>query len=211
MSDWLKWHGAYDDPKSHLARRLAVVQRNISTFLDGARPGPIRVVAMCAGEGRDLFGVLAGHVRASDVSGRLVELDPRLVERARRSAPVGLDVVEADAGISDSYEGACPADLVMTCGVFGNVTEEDIRAMIASWRFLLARGGTVIWTRGALPGNDLRPLVRAWVREAGFVEVAFDGEPPPSDGVGVAKLVAEPEPFRRGVTMFRFRSREPTA
>jgi hypothetical protein len=211
MSAWLKWHEAYDDAKSHLARRLAVVQREISAFLDAARPGPIRVVAMCAGDGRDLLGVLQNHVRASDVSGRLVEFDPRLVERARRAAPAGLDVVQGDAGLSDSYEGACPADLVMTCGVFGNVSEEDIRATIASWRFLLARSGTVIWTRGALPGDDLRPLVRAWVQQAGFAEVAFHGQPPPSDGVGVAKLVADPEPFRRGVTMFRFRVEEPTA
>ena len=211
MSDWLKWHEAYDDPKSHFARRLAVVQREISAFLDGARLGPIRVVAMCAGDGRDLLGVLEQHVRARDVSGRLVEFDPRLVERTRRSVPVGLEIVQGDAGISDSYEGACPADLVMTCGVFGNVSEEDIRTTIASWRFLLARGGTVIWTRGALPGNDLRPLVRAWVQQAGFVEVAFHGHAPPSDGVGVAKLVVDPEPFRRGVTMFQFRVEEPTA
>jgi len=160
---------------------------------------------MCAGDGRDLIGVLEQHLRASDVSGRLVELEPRLAERARRSAPVGLDVIEADAGISDFYESVCPADLVMTCGVFGNVTEEDIRTAIASWRFLLGRDGTVIWTRGGFPGNDLRPLLRAWVQEAGFVEVAFHGKPRPK-GVGVAKLVVEPEPFRRGVTMFRFRS-----
>lgn len=202
--DWLKWHEEYNDPECHRARRLAVVQREISAFLDSARPGPIRVIAMCAGDGRDLLGVLDQHTRANDVSGRLVELDSRLVERAQRAAPDGLEVVEADAGISDSYEGACPADLVMTCGVFGNVAEDHIRATIVSWRFLLSRGGTVIWTRGALPGNDLRPLVRAWIQEAGFVEVAFHGAAPPSDGVGVAKLVVDPEPFRRGVRMFRF-------
>jgi hypothetical protein len=164
---------------------------------------------MCAGDGRDLFGVLERHVRAGDVTGRLVELDPKLVAHARRAAPVGLNVIEADAGISDVYEGACPADLVMTCGVFGNVSEEDIRTTIACWRFLLARGGAVIWTRGTFSGSDLRPMVRAWVQSAGFVEVAFHGEPSP-DGVGVARLVVEPEPFRRGVTMFRFRSWQPT-
>src|SRR5438552_10996383 len=153
---------------------------------------------MCAGDGRDLFGVLERHIRAPDVSGRLVELDPTLVERARRSAPVGLDVIEADAGISDVYEAACPANLVMTCGVFGNVADDDIRTTIASWRFLLTRAGTVIWTRGTSRGKDLRPLVRAWVQEAGFAEVAFHGEPSP-DGVGVARLVVEAEPFRRGV------------
>src|SRR2546428_12880907 len=118
MHDWLRWHAEYDDPQSQLAGRLAIVQGEISAFLDGARPGPIRVIVMCAGDGRDLFGVLERHVRARDVSGRLVEIDPRLAERAQRSAPPGLDVVEADAGLTDSYAGVCPADLVMTCGVF---------------------------------------------------------------------------------------------
>jgi hypothetical protein len=207
--DWLEWHADYDDPDTTLAQRLVVVQREIARFLDGAPSGPLRVIAMCAGDGRDLLGVLEQHPRAPDVSGRLVELDPRLAERARRAAPAALEIVVADAGESDAYQGACPADLVLSCGVFGNVSAEDIRATIASWRFLLAPGGTAIWTRGAFrSGTDVRPAVRTWVQEAGFEEIAFHGGEAPSYGVGVARLLVEPGPFRRGVTMFRFRSHE---
>jgi hypothetical protein len=72
----------------------------------------------------------------------------------------------------------------MTCGVFGNVTVDDVRA--------------------TTDGTDFRTLIRVWVQEAGFREVAFHGEPSPY-GVGVATLAVEPEPFRRGVAMFRFR------
>ncbi|GHD35622.1 hypothetical protein GCM10010335_31060 [Streptomyces galbus] len=35
---------------------------------------------MCAGQGRDLIGVLAGHPRRDDVRARLVELDEKAEE-----------------------------------------------------------------------------------------------------------------------------------
>ena len=59
VSRWQDWHRAYDDPDSPLARRLAIVQQCIADALDAAPPGPVRVISMCAGEGRDLLGVLA--------------------------------------------------------------------------------------------------------------------------------------------------------
>ncbi|GLZ05708.1 hypothetical protein Acsp03_31740 [Actinomadura sp. NBRC 104412] len=50
------WHDAYDDPGSAQSRRLAVVQRYIRESLDWAGPGPIRMVSICAAQGRDLPG-----------------------------------------------------------------------------------------------------------------------------------------------------------
>ena len=50
------------------------------------------------------------------------------------------EVVIGDAGISDAYEGACPAHLVLSCGVFGNVSPQDIRSTIASWRWRTTSG-----------------------------------------------------------------------
>ena len=92
----------------------------IREVLDDRPPGPIRVVSMCAGEGRDLLEVLADHPRAGDVRGRLVELNPELAARAAAGAPPGIAVEIADAGWTDAYLGAVPADLVLACGVFGN-------------------------------------------------------------------------------------------
>jgi hypothetical protein len=80
--DWHEWHAAYDNPESGLARRLSWVQDQIRAVLDAAPAGPLRAISLCAGQGRDLIGVLADHPRANDVSARLVELDPRNTEVA---------------------------------------------------------------------------------------------------------------------------------
>jgi hypothetical protein len=76
--DWARWHDRYDED-SPLARRLVVVQERIRELLDRAPAGPIRVVSICAGQGRDLLPVIASHARRDDVRARLVELDPRNV------------------------------------------------------------------------------------------------------------------------------------
>lgn len=93
--DWHRWHDEYDRPGSALTRRLRAVQLQIRAVLDGARPGPLRVISLCAGQGRDLLGVLADHPRRDDVRARLVELDPRIAEVAQtRVRAAGLDRVE---------------------------------------------------------------------------------------------------------------------
>jgi hypothetical protein len=56
--DWHAWHDEYDDPASSLSRRLVVVRRQVDAILR-ARPGPTRLVSMCAGDGRDVLPVLA--------------------------------------------------------------------------------------------------------------------------------------------------------
>ncbi|HEX2484510.1 MAG TPA: alpha/beta hydrolase, partial [Myxococcota bacterium] len=133
--DWSDWHRAYDRPGSFLALRLAVVQMRIREWLASAPPGPLRAVSLCAGEARDLLGALGGHERARDVRARLVELDGRNAAAARsaaaRSSLAAVEVVEADAGVTDAWKGAVPADLVLACGVFGNVSDADIEATVA--------------------------------------------------------------------------------
>lgn len=128
--DWHEWHRPYDDPGSPLARRLLVVQRYIRAALDRQAPGPLRVISMCGGQGRDLFGALAGHPRRGDVVGCLVELDERNAEAARLAASAaGMSCVEVrtgDAALTDAYRDAVPADLVLACGIFGNVADGDV-------------------------------------------------------------------------------------
>jgi hypothetical protein len=165
--DWVRWHEAYDEPGSSLARRLAAVQRLIRAFLDEHPPGPIRVVSMCAGQGRDILGVLDDHPRRQDVTGRLVELDPRNAQAARERAPAGIEVLVGDAAQTANYAGAVPADLVLACGVFGNISDGDIQRTIASLPGFCSAGGAVIWTRHREP-PDLVPTVCRWFEEAGF-------------------------------------------
>lgn len=209
--DWFDWHAPYGDPGSELSRRLQVVQGHIRRALSERAPGPIRVVSLCAGQGLDLIGVLADHPRRSDVSARLVELDPRNVAIAREGvAATGLssvEVVAGDAAVTDAYAGAVPADLVLCCGVFGNVSDEDIAHTVATLPQLCAPDAVVVWTRHrAAP--DATPQIRAWFADAGFEERGFDSGTPGVDGesfgVGCHVLRATPSPLRTGVRMFRF-------
>jgi hypothetical protein len=194
--DWRVWHEDYE-ADTPLARRLAIVQRHIGTFLASFEATPVRVVSMCAGEGRDLLGALADSDRR-DVQGRLVELDPVLAETARhRARELGLDHLEVatgDAGESGAYAGAVPADLVLACGVLGNISDEDVENTVRALPELCASGATVIWTRHRKP-PDLTTSVRRWLAEAGFEEVAFEGVADGPASVGVARFAGRPLPL----------------
>lgn len=205
--DWVEWHRPYDNPGSRLHQRLLVVQRMIRRALDATPSGPIRIVSMCAGQGRDVLGVLADHPRRNDVSARLVERDPTNADVARHVVrDLGLDGVEvmaADAGTTDSYAGAVPADLVLACGVFGNITDDDIARTVERLPQLCAEGATVIWTRHRY-APDLTPAIRGWFDRFGFDEVAFEGPDEFLFGVGANRLRSAPAPLQPGVRLFSF-------
>jgi hypothetical protein len=201
--DWSEWHRAYDIPGSPLALRLVAVQAAIAGALTAAAPGPIQVISMCAGEGRDLLGVLRDHSRASDVTGRLVELDPDLAAIARSNAPSGIDVLVGDAGLASSYAGAVPADVVLVCGVFGNITNDNLENTVRSLPTLCAPGATVIWTRHRRP-PDLTPSIFQWFVEAGFESVAFMSPAEEVFSVGTQRFVATPQPFEPDARLFEF-------
>jgi hypothetical protein len=178
--DWAKWHDAYDDPSSPLRTRLALVQRHLSDALAASPPGPVSLVSLCAGQGHDVLGVLPGHPRRADVSAVLVELDPHNAglasARAAQAGLTGIDVRLADAGMVASYADALPADVLLLCGIFGNVSDTDIRRTIAAAAGMCVPGGTVIWTRHRRP-PDLTPHMRNWFAAAGFEEAAFETPP----------------------------------
>jgi DinB family protein len=201
--DWHEWHRAYDQPESPLARRLAIVQECIAAALDAAPPGAVGIVSMCAGEGRDVLGVLASHARGADVHGRLVELDPELAAVARSNALPGIEVLCADAGAMSSYAGAVPANVVLVCGVFGNVSDGDMMHTIDLLATLCTPAATVIWTRHRRP-PDATPAVRQRFAANGFDEIGFHAPGGTMFGVGVHRLAAEPRPFDPGGRLFDF-------
>jgi hypothetical protein len=171
-SDWTAWHAHYDDPDSSLSQRLAEVRQQIAVALDRAAPGSIRLLSLCAGDGRDVLPVLADHPRGPDVRGRLVEFDPALSEAARAAAAPAVEVVRGDAGTTAAAAGAAPADLLLLCGILGNIPDDDITRTVAAVPALLAAGGTVIWTRGTRD-PDITPRLRGWFAEAGVEETSF--------------------------------------
>jgi len=205
MSEWVQWHEGYE-PGQPLALRLGVVQGLIRSALDSRPPGPIRVISICAGDGRDLLGVLPGHPRRSDVHARLVELDPDLAARgAARATDVSssIDVVNADAAVTSAYAGAVPADIVLVCGVFGNITDDDVHRTVEQLPSLCAPDATVIWTRGTFP-PDLTPAIRGWFEDSGFSELAFVAIPDTTVGVGANLLTSPPRAFDPNVRLFTF-------
>ena len=205
MGEWVDWHTGYA-PGTPLSRRLAVVQGLIRTGLDGRAPGPIRVISLCAGDGRDLLGAITDHPRRLDVSARLVELDPELASRARaRAAEMSpaVEVVTGDASITTAFAGAVPADVVLVCGVFGNISDQDIHRTVDQLPSLCAPNATVIWTRGTF-SPDLTPTIRVWFMEAGFTELDFVAIPGTTAGVGANLLTSPPRAFAPGVRLFTF-------
>src|ERR1700686_5164834 len=167
MGEWVEWHAGYA-PGTPLARRLALVQDRIRTALDDRPRVPIRIISMCAGDGRDILGVLTDHPRQPDVSARLVELDPELV-----------------------------------CGVFGNVSDDDVNRTVTYLPSLCAPNATVILTRGTFE-PDLTATIRVWFMEAGFTELDFVAIPDTTLGVGANRLTAPARAFEPGIRLFTF-------
>jgi len=208
--DWYAWHSAYDDPGSGLSRRLSWVQAQIRAVLDSAPPGPLRAVSMCAGQGRDIIGVLASHPRRDDVRSLLVERDPRNAEFAARLAADldvrNVEIVTGDAARTSQYAGMVPADLVLACGLFGNMTNADIERTVGYCAQLCATGGAVIWTR--FRGEpDLVPHVCSWFEERDFERVWLS-EPGYLECVGAHRRTAPPVPLERDAVMFTMANHE---
>lgn len=206
-SDWVGWHREYDEPGSRLSRRLRVVQAQLRRAL-AERTGAVRVISMCAGQGRDVLPVLAEYPQRMDIVALLVELDASNANIAREAArAANLSRVEvrcADASITDVYEDAVPADIIMACGIFGNISLDDIKHTVERLPSLASPGATVIWTRGRWKGEDVTPDIRLWFAESGFEEVVFDGPADATYSVGTHRLVSAPRPLDRGVRMFTF-------
>jgi hypothetical protein len=192
MRDWVAWHRDYEDPASSLSARLRRVRYHLSQAIDRAPAGPVRLVSLCAGQGHDVIGVLPGHRRRDDVRAVLVEANATNAALARHAADdAGLaqvDVRQADASLMTSFADALPADVLMLCGIFGNLSDADIQRAVEAAPALCAVGATVIWTRHRRP-PDLTPRLRGWFAASGFEEVAFDGlDNDTMTGVGVNRL-----------------------
>lgn len=197
MRDWAEWHRGYDDPASALSARLERVKLRLGEAIDRCPPGPVRLLSLCAGQGRDVLGVLPAHRRRDDVRAVLVETDARNVEATRRhAAEAGLlgqvEIRQADAGAVASFMDSLPADVLMLCGIFGNVSEADIERTVRAAASLCGPGATVIWTRHRRP-PDLTPRIREWFGASGFAEVAFDAlDTDRLIGIGTHRLTGRP-------------------
>jgi hypothetical protein len=209
LRDYEEWHKAYDDPGSGLSWRLQAVQRFLGEALD-RHPGPIRVLSLCAGDGRDLLGVLLQRHDAGRVKATLIELHPDIAQRARLAAAAAglarVDVRTADAGNMDSYEGAVPADVVIMVGVLGNISDADVERTIKTAPQFCGPGATLLWSRSRGDGDDRNDDVRSGFAAAGFVELDYvsqetEGSRP---ALGATRYDGGPQSLTAGGQLFTF-------
>jgi hypothetical protein len=193
VTDWLAWHAEYDDPTTALSQRLQVVRARLGEILDSVDTPAPRLLSLCAGDARDVVPVLDTRADGRRVAAVLVENDEVLAQRARAAANAtklgNVEVRSADAGIVSVFSDVLPVDVLMLCGVFGNIERAAVRHVVEQVPAMVDQGGFVIWTRGGHGQDDPRPEVRRWFVQAGMPEVSFDG-PPNNYGVGVNRVEA---------------------
>lgn len=192
--DWSAWHDKYTIPDSDLANRLITVRDAIRTSIPD---GVATIIDICAGDARDIVSALGNYPSKENIQGVAVEISPTLAHTAEESlknAGLNLAVLVGDAADMDVYRPYAPADLVLLCGVFGNIENKDVENIIRHLPYLCKQGGKVIWTRNRR-APDVTPWIRSIFKEVGFEEDAFIAPADNTYAVGTntftAKALAE--------------------
>jgi hypothetical protein len=221
MRDYVEWYDAYDDPASDMSWRLRQVQAYIRYTLDQIQ-GQLTVLSLCAGDGRDVLQVLVQRDDSSRVHAALIELHPVLAQRARvfaaKSGLANVTVRTIDAGNTTAYAGSVPAGnttayagsvpahLVIIMGIFGNISDDDLRRTIQTAPQLCQPGAVMLWSRST-DGADHNRSVRGWLAEAGFSELdyrEFDHAEGERAALGAARYDGPPRPLIPGQQIFTF-------
>lgn len=206
--DWFEWHDLYDDPNSRFAARLALVQQYLRAALDQMPPGPITVMSICAGQGRDILGVLRDHPRRDDVVVTLVEQDPRNAESAQEMARAGgltgVTVVVGDAGDATTYLDVPRASLAIMVGFIAHIDDDDLARLVGFLPQLCAVHGLVFWCHGS-HYIDFPAHARALFARAGFVPLDVECAGDRRWNVGIERFEGRPQELETGVRLFTFR------
>jgi hypothetical protein len=153
---WTGWPAEAYAQKRY-QQRLEAVLEHLRSNLDNLPAGPLRLISICAGDGRDVIGVLRRHDRRSDLSAWLVELDRQSVVAGIQEASIAglhdtIHFINGDATDYATYQRIGPADVVLACGVWGHVPVHERTALVDALAGLCKRRGTVTWTRGVSAG-----------------------------------------------------------
>lgn len=111
-------------------------------------------------------------------------------------------MVTGDAGRTGHYVDYVPADLVLACGVFGNIALDDVERVTGFCTQLCATGGTVVWTRSRVH-SDRVPQICEWF-EARRFERQWVSDPGFALGVAAHRFTGTPAPLEADATMFTF-------
>ena len=161
MRQWLRqfgsatWSGWPQDAyrREHYQQRLRTVQAHLAECLDRAPDGSVRIVSVCAGDGRDVIGVLQSHRRRNDVEAWLVELDGQSVAAGVQHATASgleqmVNFIHGDATDYSAYTNFVPCDVALVCGVWGHVPAHERALLVRALASFCKPGASVIWTRG---------------------------------------------------------------
>lgn len=151
VGPWANWP-AMSYQRVSYRKRLSVVQSHFSTCLDEAPSGRLGVVSLCAGDGRDVIGVLESHTRRDEVDAVLVELDRESVlagmeQRAAAGLNERVTFINGDATDFATYQNCLPCDVVLLCGVLGHVRPDERLQLVQSLAAFCKPGATLLWTR----------------------------------------------------------------
>jgi SAM-dependent methyltransferase len=191
-------------------QRLSAVRAHLAECLGMAERGPVRIVSMCAGDGRDVIDVVGAHQRQTDVNAWLVELDRSSVATGeRRAAAAGLEsrvrFLNADATVYCTYQGIAPADVVLVCGVWGHVPDTDRAPLVQALARLCKPGGTVIWTRGASPGLVRYHEIKSHFDSSRWQKIRFSLTPDKTWAVATHRYCGPAQRLPIGGQIFNFR------
>ncbi len=208
--DWTHWYRHYDVAPSFQAR-LRIVREQIDAALRQCPAGPVTVVSVCAGDGRDVIGALAGHPRTPDVTAWMLDTHAESLARGRQAAAqAGLErqvrFLDADAARAASYVGIVPADLVLMSGFLGHLPRANISALIEALPMFCKTGGGLIWNRHLVlnGGGEQVPAIRAMLHQAGFQELHFETTDPDGFAVGRARFTGRTIPLDATRILFHF-------
>jgi hypothetical protein len=208
--DWVRWHENYEASPA-LKARLLIVREHLSRCFDSQPAGIIQVLSICAGDARDLIGLLAMHPRRMDVKAYLIENNTELVKNGRKVIVEAgfrdqFQFVIADATISSTYLGLVPVDVVLMAGVFGNLRSEEVARLIGSLGLLCKCGGYVVWTRHRRLHNGLNQiaLIRQLFSESDFEEVLIEDTSDDSFTIGSHRYKGTGQVLHGGIKLFEF-------
>lgn len=178
MSDlinWRTWHDKYQTDEG-LKARLETVKSAIKSCLPRDNSKTFTLIDIGAGDGRDIVEALKDYPTPSNVRGLLVEIDQALADKAREALHyaklTNLLVRMGDASLLRNYKDQVPVDLVLLCGIFGNISDIDAEKTVKAMPMLLKPGGKVIWTRNRR-APDKTPFIRELFKSNDMREVEF--------------------------------------